>query len=109
MSDSKNKEIAEEQKDRIIEIIRADLDRRFKGKFVFDPIVVEPAVDEFGGGDGEPYLRIAIVFKGDQNMLDPDWTAGLIPRIRPKLQEESIDEFPSPSFIEESEWNATYA
>ena len=42
-------------------------------------------------------------------MLDPDWTAGLIPRIRPKLQEESIDEFPSPSFIEESEWNAIYA
>ena len=109
MTDSTNKGIAEEQKDRIIEIIRADLDRRFKGKFVFDPIVVEHAVDEFGDGDGEPYFRIAIVFKGDQSLLDPDWTAGLITRIRPKLQEESIDGFPSPSFIEESEWNATYA
>lgn len=109
MTDSSNKGVAEERKDRIIEIIRADLDRRFKGKFVFDPIVVEHAVDEFGDGDGKPYFRIAIVFKGDQSLLDPDWTAGLITRIRPKLQEASIDEFPSPSFIEESEWNATYA
>ncbi len=109
MTDSGYEGIAEEQKDRIVEIVRAELDSRFKGKFVFDPIEVEHAVDEFGDGDGEPYLRIAIVFKGDQSLLDPDWTAGLITRIRPKLQEASIEEFPSPSFIEESEWNATYA
>ena len=85
-------------------IVREDLEGHFKDEFVFDPIVVEPAIDEFGDGTGETYLRIVVVFNGDQNRLDPGWTSGLIRRIRPKLIEADIKEFPSPSFVEKSEW-----
>ena len=45
-------------------------------------------------GDGEPYLRIMIVFDGDQKALDPRWKSGLIRRIRPKLIEAGVEEFP---------------
>ncbi len=61
---------------------------------MFDPIEVIPAVDEFGDGDGEAYLRIMIVFDGDQKALDPRWTSGLIRRIRPKLIEAGVEESP---------------
>ena len=67
---------------------------RFRYKFVFDPIQVIPAVDEYGDGDGELYLRIMIMFDGDQEALDPHWTSGLIRRIRPKLIEAGVEEFP---------------
>ena len=41
MTDSRYKGIAEKQKDRIVEIIRAELDSRFKGK------LAERAMDRF--------------------------------------------------------------
>ena len=89
---------------RVAEIVKATLVEHFADKFVFDPIEVIPAVDEFGDGDGQPYLRIMIVFDGDQKALDPRWTSSLIRRIRPKLIEAGVEEFPSPSFVEKSEW-----
>ena len=76
----------------------------FADRFVFDPIKVIPTVDEYGGGDGQTYLRIMIVFEGDHKALDPRWTSGLIRQIRPKLIEAGVEEFPSPSFIKKSEW-----
>ena len=51
-----------------------------------------------------PIWRILIIFDGDQKQLDPGWTSGLIGRIEPKLIDAGIEEFPSPSFIEKSEW-----
>ena len=89
---------------RVETIVREVLEDRFKEKFVFDPVLVVPAVDEFGDGDGSAYLRILIIFDGDQKQLDPGWTSGLIGRIEPKLIDAGIEEFPSPSFIEKSEW-----
>ena len=91
-------------RDKVADIVRETLAERFAGEFVFDPIKVIPAVDEFGDGDGEPYLRIMIVFDGDQKALDPRWTSGLIRRIRPKLIEAGVEQFPSPSFVGKSEW-----
>ena len=90
-------------RDKVADIVRETLAERVAGEFVFDPIKVIPAVDEFGDGDGEPYLRIMIVFDGDQKALDPRWTSGLIRRIRPKLIEAGVEEFPSPSFVGKSE------
>ncbi len=77
------------ERDKIVEtIVRETLAERFTDdEFVFDPIVVVPLVDEFGDGDGEEYLRIIIVFDGDQKRLDPGWTSGLIRRLEPKLIE----------------------
>lgn len=94
----------QELRDKVAEIVRETLAERFAGEFVFDPIRVIPAVDEYGDGDGEPYLRIMIVFDGDQKALDARWTSGLIRRIRPKLMKAGVREFPSPSFVKKSEW-----
>ena len=94
----------QERRCRRVEIIvRETLEDRFKGTFVFDPVLAVPEVDEFGGGDGSAYFRILIIFDGDQKQLDPGWTSGLIGRIRPKLIDAGIEEFPSPSFIGKSE------
>ena len=89
-------------------IVRETLEDRFKQELVFDPVLVVPAVDEFGDGDGSTYLRVLIIFDGDQEQLDPGWTSGLIGHIEPKLVDAGIEEFPSPSFIERSEWLSLY-
>ena len=94
----------EERFDKVKEIVREDLEGHFRDLFAFDPIVVHQAVDEFGDGDGDVYLRILIIFDGDQDRLDPGWTSGLIPRIRPKLFDVGVEEFPVPSFIKRTEW-----
>ena len=80
--------------------VREDLESRFGDAFVFDPILVEQRVDH----DGEEYLRIDIVFDGDQRNLDPEWTAGLLLRLHLKLRELGIASIPSPHFIKKSEW-----
>jgi hypothetical protein len=94
----------QELRERVADIVRETLAERFTDELEFNPIEVIPAVDEYGGGDGETYLRIFIVFDGDQKALDPHWTSSLIRRIRPKLRDAGVDEFPSPSFVEKSEW-----
>ena len=94
----------QERRETVARIVRETLEERFAGDFVFDPILVMPAVDEYGDGDGETYLQIVIVFDGDQALLDPGWTSGLIRRIRPRLIEAGVEEFPSPSFITRAEW-----
>lgn len=92
------------RREKIAEIVKETLEERFADDFVFDPVLVMPAIDEYGDGSGEPYLQIMIVFDGDQKLLDPGWTSGLIRRIRPKLIEAGVEEFPSPSFITKAEW-----
>ena len=89
---------------RVEAIVRGTLEERFQGTLVFDPVLAVPEVDEFGDGDGSAYFRILIIFDGDQKHLDPGWTSGLIGRIEPMLIDAGIEEFPSPSFIEKSEW-----
>ena len=88
-------------------IVRETIEERFADDFVFDPIRVVEAVDEFGpDATGETYLRIIIVFDGDQKKLDPSWTGSLIRRIRPRLIEAGVEEFPSPSWVKKSEWDS---
>ena len=88
---------------KVAEIVRKTLAERFRD-IAFGPIRVIPALDEFGDGDGEEYLRIVIVFDGDQDTLDARWTSTLIRRIRPKLLDEGVKQFPSFSFVGKSEW-----
>ena len=85
-------------------IVHKTLKMHFEDRLKFDPILVAPALDEFGDGDGSTYIRILIVYDGDQSQLDPEWMSGLIRRIRPQMIEKEIEEFPSPSFIEKNEW-----
>ena len=101
-------DLTTQERDEIVKsIVRETIEERFASDFVFDPIDVIPTVDEWGpDATGETYLRIIIVFDGDQKKLDPDWTSTLIRRIQPKLLEAGIAEFPSPSWIEKSEWES---
>ena len=96
----------QELDDKVKAIVMETLLERFADDVVFDDIVVEHAVDEFGDGDGSEYLRILIIHDGKQVPLDPSWTSGLIRRLRPKLIEAGIEEFPSPGFIGRAEWKS---
>ena len=58
----------------------------------------------WGGGEAHRPGDALIVFDGDQDDLDPEWTSGLIGRISDKLIAADIQEFPCPSFIKKSEW-----
>lgn len=93
-----------ETKERVREIVQSDLDEYYHRSIAFGPIIVEPEVDQVD--DRAPvYLDIKIIFEGDQKNLAPHWASGMIPRIRPKLMEIGVDEFPVPSFIAKNEWD----
>ena len=94
------------QRDAVADIIRKLLDDKFGDALVFDPIIVKDAVDIV---DGMEYLRITIVFDGDQKLLDPKWTVGLTGRIRRKMAELDMYELPVYLFAEKSEWEALLA
>ena len=92
-------EIDQKVKAVVLEILH----ERFADEAVFDDLVVEHDVDDFGDGDGSDYLRILSIHNGPVP-LDPSRTSGLIRRLRPKLLEAGIEEFPSPGFIGRAEW-----
>lgn len=94
--------------ERVKSIVRAALDESFNDKINFGPIVVLRGTDEFGAGDGSPYLRILIVHDHDGPYLDPSLTSNFNMRIRPRLLELGIEEFPSPGFVGKSEWSSQY-
>ena len=102
MSESDFSMISKSDYSKVSSIVGETLAERFAGEFVFDPIVVIPETDYLD--DDFKYLRIYIVFDGDQARLDPGWTAGLIRRLLPKLMAVGVDEFPSPSFVKKSDW-----
>ena len=92
--------VTQEDLDKVKDIFAETLNERFAGELVFDPIVVKPEVSHYD----DDYLRIFIVFDGDQKKLDPSWTVGLIRRVRTRMEAEGIVDFPSPSFVKKSDW-----
>ena len=101
--------VTQERAEIVKSIVRETIEERFAGEFVFDPIRVIPMVDEWGpDATGETYLRIYIVFDGNQKKLDPAWTGSLARRIEPKLFAAGIEEFLSFSWVEKSEWEDLY-
>ena len=93
--------------DAIGAVVKATLRERFKDDFVFEPIYVAYERDR----DGDIYLRITIIFDGDQRRLDPSWTSGLERLLYPKLMELNIDHFDyiNKGFVEKSEWDEVMA
>ena len=92
-----------EEQETVAAIVREDLMERYAGEFVFDPILVDMAVDHCG----DEYLRIRAIYSGQGGQgerLDPGWNIGIIRRIRPKLEAAGLPYFPDPGFIEKSEW-----
>lgn len=96
----------QERDAKVKSVVRQYLDERFTAdEFVFDPIVIIPTYDEWGPhATGDLYLRILIVFDGDQKNLDVRWTGELIGRVRDKLLEAGYAEWPNFSWIAKSEW-----
>lgn len=103
LTEERGHDVTQEVKRQVSDIVKTDLDHRFRQQLVFDPIIVEEEVDEFD--DEAPYIRIRIIFDGDQKHLDPQWTVGLVTRIRPKLLKLGVKEFPLHSFIAKHEWD----
>lgn len=81
-------------------LIHEDLSGHFGDALEFGPVVVREFVDH----DGDPYLRVDIVFRGDQDKLDPDWTLGLTRRVRHRLREKGMDADLAPHFSEKGDW-----
>ena len=100
-------ELTKEVKQQVIDLVRADLAEKFgpDDPIVFDPIVIDLRYDP----DDEPYLHIYVVYDGDQELLEPLWTADLIGRMWPKLIGMGIPELPGKSFVEKSEWEEVLA
>ena len=89
--------------EQIATIVREGLEE-YKVGFTFQ-VVVDREPNDFGDGDGEPYLDIAIIC--DANNVDeiraPD-LVGYLTTLRNKLVESGVEEFPVPSFFLRSEW-----
>lgn len=90
----------QEQMDTAAELLGAALYKRFQDKFVFDPIDVITGFDEW---DNE-YLDIAVVFDGDQRLLDPALTTRAERQVRWALYDQGITQYPIVSYTEKSEW-----
>jgi hypothetical protein len=97
-------DLTREQLERVEVIVREDLAEGFRDLFVFDPIWVIPYVSDAFPDDPMDFLRILIVFEGDQKNLDASWTVGMIDRMLTKLEAAGIPHFPSSSFIGKREW-----
>lgn len=92
----------EEMRDRVIAIVKADLQNApFLDKFTLDEIVVEPRYDV----DGEESLQIYVVYDGRWESLDPDWTVGMLWRIRPMLTAQGLPISVLKSFVEKEDWD----
>ena len=91
--------------DKVAGIVKNLLTERFQDEFVFDPIIVEPEIDH----DGDEYLKIYVVFDGDQKNLDPGWTLGLSGRVWQEVAEMGVPGVPGISYVEKSEWEELFA
>lgn len=90
----------QEQMDTAAKLLRAALYERFQDKFVFDPIVVITASDDWDSD----YLRISVIFDGDQELLDPALTISAERQARRELCEQGITQYPLVWYTEKSEW-----
>ena len=96
--------VSEEVQQKVAGLIRDLLTERFKGDFVFDPIIVQSEFDEYD----DEYLHVYIVFDGDRSNLDPAWTVGLSGRIWEDAEKLGYPNLPSKSFIKKSEWEGFF-
>ena len=93
-------DFTEETEQKVVAIVRGALDERFPTGFTFDPIYVEPRV-YFGY---ERALHIYVVYDGDYDLLDPDWTSTMLLHLQPQLDTLGLPYFFNKSFVEKSEW-----
>ena len=81
-------------------IVRKAVEERFKGEFVFDPILVVDHPDAFD----EDRIHIYVIYDGKKTILDPGWTLGLTNTVLRQVTEEEVPTMPFHEFIHKSEW-----
>ena len=90
-----------EQEEKIKGIVLDYLSERFTSdEFVFDPIRIVPGFDHYD----EAIVNIVVVYEGDQYILDPVRTRGMIRHIIDRMAEIGVEDFPILRFIVKSEW-----
>lgn len=94
--------ISQQVQDTVAKLFLEDMRQQFPDGFVFGPVEVKG--DEFR--DGEPCLRVTIVYEGDLTQLDPIKMLGQPRRVIPKLVDAGIEEFPVTDFSEKSAWES---
>ena len=85
-------------------IVRQALEERFGGELVFDPILVIAHEDYWEN----ERVFMYIVFDGNPNKLDPEWTVGLTGKVIEGTTEEELPLVPIKHFIRKSEWPSFY-
>ncbi|MXW65253.1 MAG: hypothetical protein F4Y00_08905 [Bacteroidetes bacterium SB0662_bin_6] len=79
-----------------------------KTDVVFDDIVMK--MEKFYFDDEvEEYLRIRVIFDGEQELLNLKTARGLNRNLRNGLEEFGMETFPVTTFVEKSEWEESYA
>lgn len=96
------RQISQQVQDTVANIILQDMEKLFLEDITFGPVEVEG--DEFR--DGEPCLRVTIVYEGDLLSSDTTRMFDQIFRIRCKLADAGIEEFPVTYFSEKSAWES---
>ncbi len=86
------------------ELVGLSLRERFAGDLIFDPIVVQPAIDHYG----DEYLDIFVVYKGGYEKLDLQWTLRFPIFLQSKLSELGVRCNPLVSYVEKSEWEEVF-
>ena len=84
----------------IKDLLKEMLEQHFGGIFIFDPIVVEVRKDH----DDIDYVHAYVVFDGDFEKLEPDWTVDLPEKLLPHTMAMGYPGIPEQSFIAKSEW-----
>ena len=91
--------IRREVADEFADLVRQSLQERFSDDLVFDPIVVEPVIDQYG----DEYLDTFIVYEGEYKKLDTRWTLGFSTLLRPEMGQLGIFSVPSFSYVPKDE------
>ena len=87
---------------KVAEIVRANLEEHYI-KLDFDVIPEQTPAEHVTEDSG--YIRLFVIFDGDREDLKAHWKPGLIGRVRQKMTEVEISEFPVLSFVTKAEWD----
>ena len=92
--------IATETIQRAEELLRCHLKDNFGDRFVFDPIIVEPGIDQYGNDK----MDIYVVYDGDDSRLDPRTLNNIGSAMALQLEYMGVEGATWEHYIEKSEY-----
>jgi hypothetical protein len=84
----------------IEDVVLGTVKERF-GEAVIDSVSATPGVDH----DGDPIVRVTVVFNAEINDLEVRELTGLGRRLRPRLAEQGETGFPIMRFLTKRDWD----